>query len=206
MELRRAPIIPETATVDVKAAAELIDANTIAIMGSACNYGYGTVDPISELSDVALERGVGLHVDGCLGGFILPWGQELGYDIPLFDFRVPGVTSISADTHKYGYGFKGTSVLAFRDIALRNSQYFFMTDWSGGNASPGIKAPVPAACSRDVGGDGEHRPHGLPDTRAHLRDCVTRCKKWCARTPSCASSETRRSASASRATTSTFIT
>ena len=93
----------------VKAAAELIDSNTIAIMGSACNYGYGTVDPISELSDVALERGVGLHVDGCLGGFILPWGQELGYDIPLFDFRVPGVTSISADTHKYGYGFKGTT-------------------------------------------------------------------------------------------------
>ena len=76
-------------------------------MGSACNYGYGTIDPIAELSDLALERGVGLHVDGCLGGFILPWGQELGYDIPLFDFRVPGVTSISADTHKYGYGFKG---------------------------------------------------------------------------------------------------
>ena len=90
-------------------------------------------------SDLALERGIGLHVDGCLGGFILPWGQELGYDIPLFDFRVPGVTSISADTHKYGYGFKGTSVLAFRDKALRNSQYFFMTDWTGGKyASPGI--------------------------------------------------------------------
>ena len=109
-------------------------------MGSACNYGYGTIDPIGELSDLALERGVGLHVDGCLGGFILPWGQELGYDIPLFDFRVPGVTSISADTHKYGYGFKGSSVLAFRDIALRNSQYFFMTDWTGGKyASPGIE-------------------------------------------------------------------
>jgi glutamate/tyrosine decarboxylase-like PLP-dependent enzyme len=140
VELRRAPIDPKTTLVDVDAMAKLIDENTIAIMGSACNYGYGTVDPIETLSDLALERGVGLHVDGCLGGFILPYGRELGYDIPLFDFRVPGVTSISADTHKYGYGFKGTSVLAFRDIALRNSQYFFMTDWSGGKyASPGIE-------------------------------------------------------------------
>jgi glutamate/tyrosine decarboxylase-like PLP-dependent enzyme len=139
IELRRAPIDPKTATADVDAVAKLIDANTIAIMGSACCYGYGTVDPIGALSDLALERGVGLHVDGCLGGWILPFGQELGYDIPLFDFRVPGVTSISADTHKYGYGFKGSSVLAFRDKALRNGQYFFITDWTGGKyASPGI--------------------------------------------------------------------
>ncbi|MDX6527609.1 MAG: sphinganine-phosphate aldolase [Gaiellales bacterium] len=140
VELRRAPIDPKTTQVDVDAMSKLIDKNTIAIMGSACNYGYGTIDPIEALSDLALERGVGLHVDGCLGGFILPFGQELGYEIPLFDFRVPGVTSISADTHKYGYGFKGSSVLAFRDIALRDSQYFFMTDWSGGKyASPGIE-------------------------------------------------------------------
>jgi glutamate/tyrosine decarboxylase-like PLP-dependent enzyme len=140
VELRRAPIDPDTTLVDVGAVKQLIDENTIAMMGSACNYGYGTIDPIAELSDLALERGIGLHVDGCLGGFILPWGQELGYDIPVFDFRIPGVTSISADTHKYGYGFKGSSVLAFRDIALRDSQYFFMTDWTGGKyASPGIE-------------------------------------------------------------------
>ncbi|HEX5095721.1 MAG TPA: pyridoxal-dependent decarboxylase, partial [Acidimicrobiia bacterium] len=139
IELRRAPIDPKTATADVDAVAERVDGNTIAIMGSACCYGYGTVDPIGALSDLALERGVGLHVDGCLGGWILPFGQELGYDIPLFDFRIPGVTSISADTHKYGYGFKGSSVLAFRDKALRNGQYFFITDWTGGKyASPGI--------------------------------------------------------------------
>ena len=111
------------------------------MVGSACNYGYGTVDPIAALSDLALERGVGLHVDGCLGGFILPWGQELGYpNIPVFDFRIPGVTTISADTHKYGYGLKGASVLAFRDKPLRNSQYFLLTDWTGGKyASPGIE-------------------------------------------------------------------
>lgn len=139
IEMRQAPVDPTTATVDVDAVAELIDENTIAIIGSACNYGYGTVDPIEELGALALERGVGLHVDGCLGGFILPWGRELGYDIPLFDFRVPGVTTISADTHKYGYGLKGTSVLSFRDKELRNSQYFFLTDWTGGKyCSPGM--------------------------------------------------------------------
>jgi glutamate/tyrosine decarboxylase-like PLP-dependent enzyme len=140
IECRRAPIDMQHATVEVDAVADLIDDDTIAIMGSACNYGYGTIDPIAALSDLAIARGVGLHVDGCLGGFILPWGQQLGYDIPVFDFRIPGVTTISADTHKYGYGFKGSSVLAFRDKALRNSQYFFMTDWTGGKyASPGIE-------------------------------------------------------------------
>jgi glutamate/tyrosine decarboxylase-like PLP-dependent enzyme len=140
IEVRRVPVDPATATVRPEDVAAQIDDNTVAIIGSACNYGYGTVDPIEELSDLALERGVGLHVDGCLGGFILPWGRELGYDIPLFDFRVPGVTSISADTHKYGYGFKGSSVIAFRDIAVRNAQYFYLTDWSGGKyCSPGIE-------------------------------------------------------------------
>lgn len=139
IELRVAPTDPTTATVVVDELAALIDENTIAIVGSACNYGYGTVDPIEELGALALERGVGLHVDGCLGGFILPWGRELGYDIPLFDFRVPGVTTISADTHKYGYGLKGSSVLAFADKELRNSQYFFLTDWTGGKyCSPGM--------------------------------------------------------------------
>jgi len=140
IECRRVPVDPKTTLADLDAMAAAIDANTIAIVGSACNYGYGTIDPIAELAELATARGVGMHVDGCLGGFILPWGQLLGYDIPVFDFRIPGVTTISADTHKYGYGFKGTSVLAFRDKALRNGQYFFMTDWSGGKyASPGIE-------------------------------------------------------------------
>ena len=67
-----------------------VDDQTVALIGSACNYGYGTVDPIGELSDLALEKGIGLHVDACLGGFILPFGRELGYDIPAFDYRVPG--------------------------------------------------------------------------------------------------------------------
>ncbi|MGI8662104.1 MAG: pyridoxal phosphate-dependent decarboxylase family protein [Acidimicrobiales bacterium] len=140
IEVRTSAIDPETTTVVVDAVAELIDDQTIAIIASACNYPYGTVDPIEELGRLGLERGVGLHVDGCLGGFILPFGQELGYDIAPFDFRVPGVTSISADTHKYGYAFKGASTCLFRDKALRNSQYFFLTGWTGGKYfSPGIE-------------------------------------------------------------------
>jgi len=139
IELRVAPIDPVTATVDLAAVASLIDENTIAMMGSACNYGYGTIDDIAALGALALERGIGLHVDGCLGGFILPFGEQLGFPIPQFDFRVPGVTTISADTHKYGYGLKGTSLLMYRDRAVRNSQYFFQTAWTGGKyCSPGI--------------------------------------------------------------------
>jgi sphinganine-1-phosphate aldolase len=140
VEVRKAPVDPVTTEVDVDWVADHIDQSTIALVGSACNYGYGTIDPIAQLSDLAVERGVGLHVDGCLGGLILPFGQKLGYDIPVYDFRLPGVTSISADTHKYGYAFKGSSVIAFRNRALRNAQYFYLTDWSGGKyCSPGIE-------------------------------------------------------------------
>jgi len=140
VELRRAPVDPVTTQVDVDWVRDHIDGQTVTLIGSACNYGYGTVDPIAALSEVALERGTGLHVDGCLGGFILPFGQELGYDIPVFDYRIPGVTSISADTHKYGYAFKGSSVLSFRTKELRNAQYFYLTDWSGGKyTSPGME-------------------------------------------------------------------
>lgn len=135
----RAPVDPATTQVDVDFVRDHVNENTVLLVGSAGNYPYGTIDPIAALSDLALERGVGLHVDGCLGGFILPWGEALGYDVPPFDFRLPGVTTISADTHKYGYGPKGTSVLLFRDKALRRHQYFARADWRGGMyASPGM--------------------------------------------------------------------
>jgi glutamate/tyrosine decarboxylase-like PLP-dependent enzyme len=134
------PVDPVTTTVRPEDVAAAIDERTVAIIGSACNYGYGTIDPIGALGQVAIDAGVGLHVDGCLGGFLLPFGRELGEPIEAFDLSVPGVTSISADTHKYGYAFKGTSVVCFRDKALRNAQYFFLTDWSGGKyCSPGIE-------------------------------------------------------------------
>src|SRR5712692_1040767 len=113
--------------------------NTVALVGSAPNYAHGVIDPIENLSEIALDHGLGLHVDGCLGGFILPWGERLGRNIPRFDFRVPGVTSISVDTHKYGYSLKGTSVLLYRDAALRKHQYFTHPDWPGGiYFSPGL--------------------------------------------------------------------
>jgi glutamate/tyrosine decarboxylase-like PLP-dependent enzyme len=123
--------------VDPKAVREHITANTIALVGSAGNYPYGLIDPIEDLSDIALEKNIGLHVDGCLGGFILPWFEKLGRNIPPFDFRVPGVTTMSADTHKYGFAPKGTSVVLYRNSKLRRYQYFNVPDWPGGMyASP----------------------------------------------------------------------
>ncbi len=140
IECRTVPVDPTTTVVDPAVMAASVDDQTIAIIGSAGNYPYGTIDPIPELGALALELGVGLHVDGCLGGFVLPFAEELGHDIPVFDFRVPGVTSISADTHKYGYAFKGSSVLLVRDKALRNAQYFHIVGWSGGKyMSPGME-------------------------------------------------------------------
>jgi sphinganine-1-phosphate aldolase len=116
-----------------------VTSNTVALVGSACNYAHGLIDPIEEMAEIALEHDLGMHVDGCLGGFILPWGERLGLPIPRFDFRVPGVTSISADTHKYGYALKGTSVLLYRDASIRKYQYFTNPDWPGGiYFSPGL--------------------------------------------------------------------
>lgn len=139
IEVVRAPVDPQTTLVDVDFVRTHITPNTIALVGSAGNYPYGTIDPIAALSELALAHDIGLHVDGCLGGFILPWGEQLGYDIPPFDFRLPGVTSISADTHKYGYGLKGTSVVMYRDRAFRQYQYFLSPHWPGGKYfSPGL--------------------------------------------------------------------
>ena len=140
LEVIVAPTDPVTTQVDVDFVRDAITPNTAMVIGSAGNYPYGTIDPIEDLSNVVLEKDGCLHVDGCLGGWILPWGQGMGYpNIPVFDFRLPGVTSISADTHKYGYGLKGTSVLAWRDKSYRQYQYYMLTDWKGGAyASPGL--------------------------------------------------------------------
>ncbi|MCA9681310.1 MAG: aspartate aminotransferase family protein [Myxococcales bacterium] len=132
LDVTVAPTDPETTQVDVEAVRAAIGERTVALVGSAGNYPYGTIDPIDKLSELAHEHGLGLHVDGCLGGFILCWGEALGRPTPVFDFRLRGVTSISADTHKYGYGLKGTSVLMFRDVGYRRYQYFVAPEWKGG--------------------------------------------------------------------------
>ncbi len=138
IEVRHAPLT-DGYVADVPAMAELIDDQTIALVGSAGDYAHGLIDPITDIASLAAERGVGMHVDGCLGGMLWPWAERLGYEVPAWDFRVPGVTSISADTHKYGYALKGSSVLLYRDRDLRRHQYFTYPDWPGGlYLSPGL--------------------------------------------------------------------
>ena len=138
VEVRHVPVAADY-RVDVDAMAALIDENTIALVGSAGNYPHGVIDPIPAIGALALEHGIGLHVDGCLGGLLLPWLEDIGVDVPPWDFRVPGVTSISADTHKYGYGLKGTSTLIYASKELRANQWYAAPDWPGGlYVSPGL--------------------------------------------------------------------
>lgn len=133
---------------DVSATRRAITGNTIVLVGSAPSFPHGIIDPIEELSELARERGIGFHTDACLGGFVLPWAERLGYDIPAFDFRLPGVTSMSADTHKYGYAAKGTSVVLYRGRELRHYQYYSATEWPGGlYFSPTFAGSRPGALS-----------------------------------------------------------
>jgi glutamate/tyrosine decarboxylase-like PLP-dependent enzyme len=106
--------------------------NTIVIVGSAPSFPHGTIDPIEQLSEIAWDHDIGFHTDACLGGFILPWANKLGYAVPPFDFALAGVTSISVDTHKYGYAAKGSSVILYRNPELRRYQFYTTTDWPGG--------------------------------------------------------------------------
>jgi len=136
---------------DVPAIKAAITDRTAAIVGSAPGFPWGVVDPIQELSALALERGIWFHTDACLGGFLLPWAERLGEAVPPFDFRLPGVTSISCDTHKYGYAAKGTSVVLFRNPHLRHYSYFTMTDWPGGlYNSPTMAGSRPGALSAEA--------------------------------------------------------
>ena len=131
--------VDESQKVDLDFVRANINEHTVALVGSAGTYPHGVIDPIPELGQIALENGLGLHVDGCLGGWILAWARDLGYDHTPFDLSVPGVTSISADTHKYGYALKGSSVLLFRPKSLRRGQYILIDGWPGGAyASPGM--------------------------------------------------------------------
>ncbi|XP_061982330.1 sphingosine-1-phosphate lyase isoform X1 [Populus nigra] len=129
---------------DVKAIRQQINKNTVLIVGSAPGFPHGIIDPIEELGELAYSYGICFHVDLCLGGFVLPFARKLGYPIPPFDFSVKGVTSISADVHKYGLAPKGTSVVLYRNHDIRKHQFVAVTEWSGGlYVSPTIAGSRP---------------------------------------------------------------
>jgi glutamate/tyrosine decarboxylase-like PLP-dependent enzyme len=125
------PVDPETFKADPEAVRQAITPNTILLVGSAVSYAHGVVDPIRELGQIALEHGLLLHVDACMGGFLLPYFRRLGAPVPDFDFSVPGVTSISMDLHKYAFAAKGASVVLYRTKELRKYQIYTCAQWTG---------------------------------------------------------------------------
>jgi glutamate/tyrosine decarboxylase-like PLP-dependent enzyme len=154
--------VDENFRADVNAARKAVNKNTVVIVGSAPSFPHGAIDPIEELSELARGYGIGFHTDACLGGFVLPWAEKLGYPVPKFDFRLPGVTSMSADTHKYGYAAKGTSVVLYRGEELRHFQYYTSTEWPGGlyfsptfaGSRPGALSAACWAALTSIGADG----------------------------------------------------
>ncbi|MDQ2648084.1 MAG: aspartate aminotransferase family protein [Actinomycetota bacterium] len=148
--------------LDPEAAAEALGDRAGLLVGSAPCYPYGVIDPIPELAGLAAERGVLFHVDACLGGWLLPFWERLGEPVPRWDLAVPGVSSLSADVHKYGWAFKGVSVLLHTDAARLRHQYFLYDAWPGGlygsattaGTRPG--APIAAAWAtvQHLGTDG----------------------------------------------------
>ena len=129
---------------DVSQLEGMITANTAMILGSAPDYPHGAIDPIEEMAAIAERRGIPMHVDACVGGFILPFMEMNGRNIPTWDYRVSGVTSISADLHKYGFSAKGASTITYRDLTYFKHQMFVSQDWPGGVfASPGLLGTRP---------------------------------------------------------------
>lgn len=132
VEIRKVPLL-KNFMADVKAMKRQIDSNTICLVASAPEYPFGNMDPVEEVAALAQSYGIGCHSDCCIGSYINPFMEELGHELPSkFDFRVPGVTSISCDPHKYALGPKGCSLLMFREKRLREYQFFANTEWNGG--------------------------------------------------------------------------
>ncbi|KAK0049039.1 sphingosine-1-phosphate lyase 1, partial [Biomphalaria pfeifferi] len=132
MKITHIPVDEETRMVDVKAMRRAINKKTCVLVVSAPQFPHGIIDPVEEVAKLGLQYGIPVHVDSCLGGFLLPFMEKAGFPLPPFDFRVSGVTSISADTHKYGFAPKGSSVIMYRNKELRSKQFFILVDWSGG--------------------------------------------------------------------------
>ncbi len=150
IELHKAPVLDDW-TADVGAMAAEVNDNTVLVVASAPQYPQGVVDDIGAIAALAAEVGANCHVDACMGGFVLPFAERLGRGVPVWDFRVEGVTSISADIHKLGYAPKGVSVILHRTKELRRYQTFLFDDWLGGfYASPnlqGTRSGLPMAAA-----------------------------------------------------------
>jgi sphinganine-1-phosphate aldolase len=132
LEIRKIPVTKDF-KADLAGMAKAIDSNTICLVASCPEYAFGQYDPAVEIGALAQSWGIGCHSDCCLGSYINPFAEELGYKLPTtVDFRVPGITSISCDPHKYAYGPKGCSLALFRDKQLREYQFFANTTWQGG--------------------------------------------------------------------------
>jgi len=152
--------------------------NTILMVGSAPSFPQGVVDPIPELAAVAQEKNIPFHVDACLGGFMLPWLKKLGYDVPDFNLSVPGVTSISADIHKYGFAAKGASCVLYRDDSFRRYQYFAYADWCGGiYVSPSMTGTRPGGAIAAAWATLQHFGQaGYLELDKNIMDITTRLK------------------------------
>lgn len=124
--------VDSTYLADMAELAKAITENTIVIVGSAPNYPFGTIDRIPEMAALAQARGINFHTDACVGGFALPFLKKLGEDITPFDFSVPGVSTISADLHKYGFAARGTSLILYRDAVQQERCRFVLNQWSAG--------------------------------------------------------------------------
>lgn len=173
--------VADDGRADVDAMAAAMTDRTGLVVGSAPCYPYGLIDPIEGLAAAAAERGVLFHTDACLGGWLLPWWERLGEQVPLWDFRVPGVTSISADIHKYGYTFKGASTVLYRSRDLLQHQHFWYDDWPGGlyasGTSAGTRSAAPIAGAwaaiNHLGADGYLRlAEVVRDTARRLREGI----------------------------------
>ena len=125
------PVDPTTFKADPEAMADACTDATVLVVASAPSYAHGVIDPVERIAADAVARGIPCHVDACVGGCLLPWLAEAGADVPPFDLSVPGVTSLTADLHKYGYAPKGASVVLFRDEAMRRSAYYVCASWPG---------------------------------------------------------------------------
>nr|CAD7434008.1 unnamed protein product [Timema monikensis] len=132
IRITHTPVDPVHYKADINAMRRAIGRNTILLVGSTPNFPYGTMDDIEEIAALGRQYNIPVHVDACLGGFLVIFMEQAGYKLPPFDFSVPGVTSISADTHKYGFAPKGSSVILYSEPKYRHHQFCVTTDWPGG--------------------------------------------------------------------------